>query len=235
MKGDHRRLLVLSEPLVLRVKVLPRGGRPANFSGIVGKVSMEVRATPTVLEVSEPMEIEMRIAGHAYPQTIRQSPFGAQTALQHGFEPLSGEQQAATRKGERIFTRKMRPRRANIPAIPSLGLSYFDPGSGEFVELFSEPIPVTVSRAATVDAFDAVFSDGSRLKNELRASRRGVHHNYVGAGVLLAARPEGWLRGRPGFWVTLMLCPPLLFGVFYLTTLRSRREKSDPEAARARR
>ncbi|MFV1996325.1 MAG: hypothetical protein ACC661_12885, partial [Verrucomicrobiales bacterium] len=126
-------------------------------------------------------------------------------------------------------------RRANIPAIPSLGLSYFDPGSGEFVELFSEPIPVTVSRAATVDAFDAVFSDGSRLKNELRASRRGVHHNYVGAGVLLAARPEGWLRGRSGFWVILIIVPPLLFGVFYLTTLRSRREKSDPGAARARR
>lgn len=235
VKGAHQRLVVRSKPVEIEVKPLPRQGMPDRFDGIVGKIGLAAEAVPAVVAVSDPIEVKLRITGHPFPHILAPPAFRQQSALAHSFDIPGEDAEASMEDGDRVFTQTIRPLRANVSAIPGIRLTYFDPVTGSYGEASSEPIPVTVSSAAKVDAFDAVFSDGSRLRNDVSRSRAGIYHNFEGTDLLRKERPVGWLGGKIWFWLAMLLGPPAAFMALALATRRPRFAKRDPNAARARR
>ena len=235
VKGDHQRFLVRSEPIRIEVKALPRTGRPADFSGIVGRVSLSAKAVPTVASVSDPIGLELRLSGHPFPQTIPVPSLEDQSALTYSYDFADEAAELSVKVGEAFVRRTIRPLRANTKAIPELRLSFFDPTTGTYGEAVSVPIAVTISSAAKVDAFDAVFGDGSRLRNDLERSTAGISENAQGKRLLRREMPVSWPGDAAWCWLVLLLGPPLLLALVGAASRGWRFAQRDPEAARAKR
>ena len=105
VKGAHERFLVRSKPIRLEVKPLPRAGRPEDFSGIVGKFSLSVKAEPTVVSVSDPITLELRLSGHPFPQTISAPALEEQSALAYSFDFADEASALAVDGGDAVVQR----------------------------------------------------------------------------------------------------------------------------------
>ncbi len=233
VKGDHERFLVRSKPIQIEVKPLPKAGKPEDFNGIVGKISLNAKAVPTVAAVSDPINLELTLSGHPFAQTIPVPSLEDQSALTYSYDFADEASELSVVDGDAIVRRTIRPLRANTTTIPVIRLSYFDPVSGVYGEAASEAIAVTISSAAKVDAFDAVFSDGSRLRNEVERSAAGISENFQGDGLLRREMPVSWPGEAAWFWLLLLVGPPLLLALVGALSKGWRFAKRDPEAARA--
>lgn len=235
VKGAHERFLVRSKPIRLEVKPLPQQGRPTEFSGIVGKVGLSVDATPIVAAVSDPIGLKLRLSGHRYPHTLPAPDLEKQSALGISFDFADEAGGMYVEDGNAVLARTIRPLRANVKEIPPILLNYFDPEAGTYGQVESPSIAVTVSNAARVDAFDAVFSDGSKLKNEVVRSPVGISHNHNGAELLQRAQPVSWPGNVGWFWILLLGGPAALFMILAFFSKGVRLALRDPDAARAKR
>jgi hypothetical protein len=86
-----------------------------------------------------------------------------------------------------------------------------------------------------VNAFDAVFADGERLRNSIRSQESGIFQNFLGDEVLERVAPSGVMTGRASFWLGVFLLPPLTFFLVAWGTQHWRLTMRDPKAARAAR
>ncbi|MEM7147367.1 MAG: BatD family protein [Verrucomicrobiota bacterium] len=235
VKGDYERYLVSSNEVSLRVMELPKQGRPTNFDGIVGAVEMDTDVAPKVAKVDDPMNLTVSIRNHPFPQTLRLPSLNQQESLTYSFSVSEYTGGSTIRGGVAIFRRLIRPERPNIPAVPALRLSYFDPVTGRYGEAQSAPLPVRITRAESVNAFDAVFANGERLRNSIRTQDGGIFQNFSVATVLSGKKTRsGWFQ-RGGFWLIVVFFPPLAFVSVLLISQQWRLERRDAKAARAKR
>ncbi|MEM9280327.1 MAG: hypothetical protein AAGA96_00740 [Verrucomicrobiota bacterium] len=234
VKGDYQRYLVSSNELSLSVEDLPRDGRPGNFDGIIGGITLATDVSPKVAQVDDPMNLTISVGNHPFPQTLRIPSLAEQESLTYSFTVSDEDRGSSIREGKAIFRRLIRPERANIHAVPALRLSFFDPVTGDYGQAESKPMPIRVTRAETVSAFDAVFADGERLRNSVRVSKGGIFENFS-KGVIIADVKTGSRPRWEGFLgVLLLFGPPLLVLAIAMLTKDWRLERRDPMAARAR-
>jgi tetratricopeptide (TPR) repeat protein len=122
--GQRRPLEVRSEPLVLTVLPLPDAGRPADFSGAVGRFELVVRAAPVDVAAGDPVTVTSTIRGDGSLEGIAPPAIAANDQLRvYPAQPASGS--PAT--DARIFEQVVIPRRAGTTTLPELRFSYFDP------------------------------------------------------------------------------------------------------------
>jgi len=220
-------------PATLRVLPLPIAGRPADFSGLVGTCTLETRATPTDLQVGDPITLELLVAGHPHPDIIPTPDLGKDSAFLNNFQFSDDSPPPTTQEGVRIFRYTIRPRHTEIAEISSVMLSFFNAESTSYRTTVSDPIPINVRDAEIANAADAVLSDGTRLRNTVRRHPDGIMQNHAGVPAL-DARQTVW--GLPlGSTFLLLILPPLLYAGVRLATADARLARRDPPAARARR
>lgn len=61
--GDRRDAFVRGNPLTLTIQPLPEAGRPPEFTGAVGRFSVEAEASPRTLAMGESLKLSLRIEG----------------------------------------------------------------------------------------------------------------------------------------------------------------------------
>jgi hypothetical protein len=231
LSGSFVRYLVRSEPVTLRVRPLPETGRPADFSGIVGGFRVETSADPLSVGVGQPVTLTLRATGTDHPSLLdlpnllKDSPLATLFALpDHTVLPDLAS-------GSATWSMPIRPRHEQVEAVPALVFSYFDPGSGRYDAVRTEPIPLRVEAVDSVGLSEAQFADGTRLRNEIRPEVGGIFHNRTGPDLLVAVAPGGWTW--PWYaWLGLFGVPPLLWVCFCRLTRDHRLELRDPGAAR---
>ena len=139
-----------STPVTLQVRPLPTSGRPANFTGLVGRFGVEVAAEPTTVSVGDPRlrpsdrpGIERRCADL---EATRRSPRGSGCrATASDVRPVSGSRLFAT-----TYEPPPTPRE-----IPSVEIRTRHPGWGVPHALRPLPIEVRPTRQVTLDAIAA--------------------------------------------------------------------------------
>ena len=228
LKGEFERLLTRSEPLALTVDPLPAAGRPDSFDGIVGEFSIQAEATPQVLTTGEQVTLTLRATGHPFPQVLELPALASRRALPHSFAIPRERAHPRIENGIHTIRQSLRPLRANLPAIPPLRFSFFDPETGQYGEAATEAIPLTVSEAAKVTSFDAQLNAGSPLKNRVQPTPPGITHNRTGPQVLDPQTPPGSLARSGKFWIPVLILPPLLCALGIGILSRRRREARDP-------
>jgi len=231
-----RKVVVPSNKPVLTVLDLPREGRPANFTGLVGDYRLEAEAAPTEVRVGDPITLTVRVAGPAYLDNVELPPLQAQPQLAADFK-IPAERAAGKVEGRtKVFTQTLRAKHAEVKLIPPIELPYFDARSGEYAVARTKEIPLSVSSTRVLTAQDAEGQALTRdAKTELETWAEGIAHNYEDLSVLKdqAHGPAVWIRSP--FWIGMIGLPPLAYLILLAIVSATRARRADPATLRSRR
>ncbi len=187
---------------------VPVVGRPVDlpFSEASGWFEAQARAEPTTVEAETPLTFTVSVRAvrpaRRPPQRLdlRQLP---EFAEQFYIEDPSEE---AARPDDRTweFTYRLKPRRTEVRAIPSLPFVYFNPylrtASKGFQVLYTDPIPIHVL-------------PHEKVQVPIQAPERAF---VLATGPAVLERQTPWTPPRPGSILAMLLVPPLGCLAWYL-------------------
>lgn len=162
MMGERRELTLKSGEVSLKVKNLPKEGKPLDFAGAIGQFTLAQRMEPARAEIGEPMKLITDIRG--------QGNFGSivQPTLENtdGWRTYSGGDKftandASGFGGSKVFDTTVMPMR-EVRESPVAVFSYFDPVKEAYVTLRGEAQPVLIrgGKVPATAAKSPVSGDG---------------------------------------------------------------------------
>jgi hypothetical protein len=155
-----------------------------------------------------------------------------QVALTADFKVPTDPPAVKTTETTKTFTYTLRPRHAHIQAVPPVAVAYFDPDSGQFHTLHSDPIPLRVEEAATLPLSEIVeTSDHPLTHTPPQELTDGILANYTGNDVLVSQYADLRLTPWLMFW---LVTPPLLYVCVLCTQWGLKRRRYNPNRQRAR-
>jgi hypothetical protein len=234
-RGIYKTVVVPSNALDLRISDLPLEGRPANFAGHVGEYRIETSATPTEVNVGDPITLTLSLSGPDFLEYVELPPLNEQLRLAKDFKVPKERATAEILGRSKVFTQTIRALRPDVKEVPSIELPYFDTVTGTYRVARSEPIPLTVNKTRIITALDAegvnpVESTGS----EIETWTKGIAFNYEDMGALENQRltPLSWFRSP--LWICLFAGPPLCYVLLLSGIALIQKRNADPMKARAR-
>ena len=230
-----RKLVVPSNELNLEVLPLPEP-RPPSFAGLVGAYSIETAATPTEVNVGDPITLTIRIRGPEPLDNIPTPALHTQQSLVEDFKVSDEPAAPVVQVGSAVFTQTIRALNDRVNAIPPLDLSFFDVDEGMYRTVQSAPIPLVVRATREVTAADAVGGgNGASAATEVETRVEGIGHNYEDSGVLTdqgVGLPE---RLRHPAWLAALLGPMAIYLGLAAVQVARRRSGADTADRRRRR
>lgn len=149
----------VAKPVKVEIRALPQSGRPDSFKNAVGQAfSIDVQANRTVVRVGDPVELRVllrgngRLSGLILPDVAA---MGLSPTLFSAPEEAPSGELLDDGKGK-LFRVSVRLRSLDAKEIPALAFSYFDPESGKYETIRSQPIALSVKGSAVVSAGDVV-------------------------------------------------------------------------------
>lgn len=142
MFTETREVTLQTKPQQLEVMALPKENKPEDFSGAVGKFTMDASVSPKKAAAGEPVTLSVTVSGQGNFEGM-----GAPTLTgDEGWRtyPPSDKFQAADAigfTGEKKFEYPIIARQDQTKT-PGVRLSYFDPSTGKYVTLTSDPLTV---------------------------------------------------------------------------------------------
>ena len=223
--GDSRRPLELhSEPLVLNVLPLPDAGRPADFSGAVGRFDLDVAAAPLALVVGDPVTVTWTLRGTGSLEGVTPPAITASDALR--VYPMQASGQGTT--GERGFEQVVIPLRPGTVDLPETRFSYFDPEAHEYRTVVRPPIALAVHTAAPGSATPEIVG-AAAPKPRAEELGRDIVFIKDDPGALV---PVASARHRRAFFWALQLVPLAAWLGAVVYDRRRRRLRGDVRYAR---
>jgi hypothetical protein len=198
--GQGQQVQVRSEPLRVIAKPLPEQGKPANFSGSVGKYSITVRANKLEVEAGQPVTVSIKIEGTGNIKSVAE-PSIPDLPDFRVYKASSNEQISKAGQGisgAKIIEEVFIPKRPGELEIPSLSLDFFDPKKGAYQAVKTAPIKLTVSK-----------SEGYAASPDLPAMPSGVTIGSQAQDIRFIKEDSGNLRPKG----TLIITDPLYVGV----------------------
>jgi hypothetical protein len=223
-----------SEPLSVTIHPVPSANQPDSFNGGVGRFELSADATPTALKVGDPLTLTLTVQGEpgSLLETVRPLALHEQADLTRAFKVPADPPAVKTANNAKIFTYTLRPRQADVQAIPPIEMAYYNPDSKRFERVQSDPIALRVEGAAALDTSDVIVIEDRPPKSRLgRELAEGLLANYTGSEVLVPQQNR--LRFTPLMGAVLIVPP-----VAYLLTLFgqqwTRQRRLHPERQRSK-
>jgi hypothetical protein len=128
----------------LEIKALPTDGRPANFSGAIGRFTMTGSIQPAHVNVGDPLDMQIQISGNGNFDRV-QAPTLAAESVWH-VHLVTSEIEAQDDIGLNAVKTFRYPLVANAPVreTPTASFSYFDPEQEKYVTLNLDPKAISV-------------------------------------------------------------------------------------------
>jgi hypothetical protein len=135
-----------TEPLTINVLPLPADGKPADFGGSVGGYRLSVAPSVKEIERGKPFTLIAKVFGEGNIQSASEPvlPEG------EGYKKISSTSTekvmtgAASVSGTKTFEIAVMPLKEGKLELPPLSFSYFDPAAGQYVQLRSQPVIISV-------------------------------------------------------------------------------------------
>ncbi len=229
----YERVQVRSAPMELNILPLPEAGQPASFYGLVGRYTISASATPTKVNVGDPITLTVRIGGSPYLKPVQWPELEKVPELADNFKIPSEKASPALENDAKVFTQTIRANNDAVTEIPPIPLAYFDPQKGAYAVAKTESIKLEVSPTKVLTNADVEGTHGGPVNREVEAIRKGLSANYYGPEVL--ANQSFSLRSaafRPGYAALWSL--PLL-GLVVSTVVKLAGRTSPESLARKRR
>lgn len=208
----------------INVKPLPEEGKPANFTGAVGKFDFKVFANRTELAATESMNVKVEVSGNGNLKLFELPQLQVPASVEK-YEPERSEKVSTDLRGTQgslADTYALVPTRPGEFQIPALSFSYFDIGSKTYKTINSKEITLDVERAPAGSAV-AYTGAGGVLKQPVLAD--GNQFRYIKLRTNLKAIDSGSFFGSWVFWSLTSLPFLLIFLVIFLTNKREEMAK----------
>jgi hypothetical protein len=211
----------------ITVRDLAETGRTSHFAHIVGPCTLRTAAAPTRITVGQPALFTVHLDGLAFARHITGLPSAAFDGLRSEFQLSQVPIREDATDSVRSFTYTLRPLRAGVTGIPAVVIQTFDPDTGKYRTLRSEPIPINVAAGQEDDS--RTFAP--RFDSQSPTPLHGVRHNRLGEQTMISAQNFLELLGRH-WWVFVPL-PPLVWLALRPLAGHWKRCRRDPVYARA--
>ncbi len=145
----EKEVALKTDPIPVAVAELPRQGKPAGFSGAVGKFTAISSAMQNEVKTGDPVTVEVAVTGEgnfsrvSMPKLVDSKGWKVYPPS-HDFAAADAIGQA----GAKVFKQTVVPLSPDITEIPPFELSYYNPESKAYETARSEAIPLSVSGAA---------------------------------------------------------------------------------------
>ncbi len=180
-----QRVSVQSDPVELEVRSLPETGKPPQFYGLVGRYTIAASATPTQVNVGDPITLTIRIGGSPFLKPVQWPALEQVPELAANFKIPAEKASPVLEAGGKVFTQTIRANRDTVTQIPAIPLAFFDPEKGSYVVAQTEPIQLQVAPTKVLTNVDVEGTTASGPVNrEVEAIRKGLSANYYGPEVL---------------------------------------------------
>lgn len=148
---QSREARLVSDSRSLQVLPLPENERPENFRGAIGNFRMRVEVVPKAVTVGDPITVQVKIGGTGTIDSL-ELPEQKAWADFKTYPPTSSVEisDQLGMSGVKTFEQVIIPQHAEISSLPAMEFSYFDPNSGKYVSLQSEPVPLEVEPGEAV-------------------------------------------------------------------------------------
>jgi hypothetical protein len=190
----------------------PVGGRPLHFDGAIGSFKIATRAEPTQLQAEDPLilTVQLTASGPASqapkrPDLRRWPDF----ARRFQIDDLSAQDASGAYTWE--FRYRLKPRNAEVKAIPALRFDYYKPGvvprEKGYRATYAPAIPLIVKPRGQVQVAEV---EGTPATKELSDA---VLHLADGAAVLRRSETDAVPNKVLG--AVLVLVPPMICAAWY--------------------
>ncbi|MCX6996778.1 MAG: BatD family protein [Kiritimatiellaeota bacterium] len=215
-------------PLDITVKPWPAEGRPPNFSGAVGRFTMEARVQPQDVAVGDPVTVTVQLEGQGNLETLAAPVLAASDNFKVYEAKLTSKDVNDTQTaGRKVFEQVLIPRSTAATNLPALAFSYFNPGKGVYETLTRGPFRLQVRPSAAGAV--AILKAGELAPTATPEGRDIVY--LKPAPARWASAPQGSWLTSPGFW-GLQALPLLAVGVTRLISRRRAALSQDLRRAR---
>lgn len=199
-------IVIPANPVHLKVLPLPTDNVPPSFNGLVGTYTIEASASPTTVNIGDPISLKLVMTGEA-ANTIGMPPLTLDQ-----FKISKEPPKHSATNDEARFTTTIRATTSKATSIPAIELAFFNVESGQYETVHTDPIAITVRPTRIITAKDAL--GGTPLTATTATSvpeiHQGIHYNYSDIQDETPSTPAP---------ITLWLgigIPPLLFLVLVL-------------------
>ena len=129
----------------------PQEGRPAAYCGAIGSnVTAVARLDANVCTAGDPLVLTLTVAGATDPSRIRMPALEKDVNADGVFRIDASSVKSSLNGGARVFTWRVRARKAGTVEFPSLPFAFFDVGRRTYRTIRTESIPVQVKAGAQV-------------------------------------------------------------------------------------
>ncbi|HSA59760.1 MAG TPA: BatD family protein [bacterium] len=157
-----------ADPIAVNVRPLPSEGRPGDFAGFVGTPRLSAQLSARDVEVGESATLTLSVQGNG---DIRDVPAprldGGSDFKTYDDEPsfksATGNQGL---EGTKTFKKAIVPLRTGEMTLPPFRLSYFDPKTGQYQTVATDPIPIHVRPSSHPESTNLPISGGSETKKQ---------------------------------------------------------------------
>ncbi len=234
-KAVYKAFVARSQPVVLTALPLPGEGKPPHFTGWVGCFQVEASASPTELSVGDPVTLSISVTGSEYLDDLELPKLIDDPEIERDFKVPEEMAAGVVRGTVKQFTQTLRPKNAEVKAIPPIKVPYFNPDKGRYEIAQSESIPLSVKAARVLTSTDV---EGKSVETpfrrcELENWSRGIAYNYEGPEVLerQVFRISTMMTSPP--WLAVILVPLLAFLSLLVYTKVREHQRADPDRLRS--
>ncbi len=215
----------------INVKALP-DGKPANFTGAVGKFSLNVNTSKQELNAGESLEAKVEVRGNGNLKLFELPSLTAPSSLEM-YDPERVENVNTNLNGMQgsiSETYTIVPTRKGKYPIPALSFSYFDPSSETYKTLNSEEILINVDSGPLAGNEPSGVSTSNKQSLDIA----GNQFKFIKTSTNLKALNEDDFLGSVGFWSALLL-PLAAIPLFILFGKKREERARDVRGNRIRR
>ncbi len=189
---------VRAAEVALDVIPLPEQGRPLDFSGAIGQIAARADASPRDVDAGDSIKFKVEWTGAGNLEFFA-APDPARLDAFRDFRVYGKSEERSLDR--RVVTYDISPVSSSVKEIPALPLSVFDPVSGRYGIVSTEPLPVRVR--ALEGASGLATSEEERFRSDILDVEPGygakAPDEPLGTGLLvgmLALVPSSWLALR---------------------------------------
>ncbi|MEW6040426.1 MAG: BatD family protein [Elusimicrobiota bacterium] len=145
--SQGRQVALQTEPVSVNILELPAEGKPLEFSGAVGRFSINSSADKSSLETGEALTLSISISGTGNVKTITEPKFEVENFRRYDTAAsLNVEKKNFIVSGSKVFKIVLIPTTAGHYVIPAVKYSYFEPSSSSYKIISSHPIPLNIKQ-----------------------------------------------------------------------------------------
>ena len=196
----EKEITLTSDPDAVKILPLPTEGRPAGFSGAVGKFEVSSELSAAKSAAGDPLTLRLKVTGAGSFDRVNSAMLGGVDGWKTykptaKFEPAD----SAGYSGEKDFEQAVIPMQPGRQTLPSLAFSFFNPDTRRYETKLAAPSSVEVSPASAGGLTATAPASSTGPAPASGPTRDGLRPDHVETGSTVATlRPlcfQPWFVG----------------------------------------